>query len=106
MRSVIYKSTCQKCGQEIELGRTKYDVHVEVVSDFDGFLPDFEDEEAQTKSTLRDAEAQDARALEDEVHQEFTLTLCRACMHDVVGDLRAIADGDSGPDPAPGSPLH
>ena len=105
MRSVIYKSTCQKCGQEIELGRTKYDVHVEVVSDFDGYLPDFDDEESEMESAARDAQAQDARALEDEVHQEFTLTLCRACMHEVVGGLREIADGEARPGSS-STPLH
>jgi hypothetical protein len=106
VKSVIYKSTCQKCGQEIELGRAKYDVRVEVVSDFDGFLPEFDDEEDEMERALKDAEAKDARALEDDVHQEFALVLCRACMHEVLAPLRDLADGESDAGGGPPVKLH
>ena len=87
----MIKSICQKCGKKIPMGRTKYDVHVEVVSDFNGFLPDFTDEAKQMAEVLDEAEGLDEQALEDDVHREFSLILCRACMREVVGELREIA---------------
>lgn len=92
MKKMAVKTTCCKCGQTITYGRTKYRMHVEVDSDFDGFLPSYQDEEGELEQTLEEAKKQSAGSLEDDVHQEFSLTLCWKCMHAVVDDLKEMAD--------------
>jgi hypothetical protein len=88
----MVKAICRRCGAQIPVGRVKYDVHVEIVADFDGFLPEpteEEEEEGAFADALREAEGLTAEELEDDVHQEYTLVLCRPCMIELSRELRA-----------------
>ncbi len=89
----LVKAICQRCGSRIQLGRAKYDLHVEVVADFDGYLPDLEDTEEQIERTLGEIAPSRRSDLEDDVHQEFTLSLCRPCMREVVKGLKESPKG-------------
>ena len=95
--------TCQGCGRVIPLGTTRYSVQVDVRSDFDGFLPDFEDIEQQVERTFRQLDALNEKDLEEDVHLELRMILCRRCRNDLVKDLKGIVrDAQSGETGAPG----
>lgn len=82
------KATCARCGANIPLGRTKYHMHVEVTSDFDGYLPDMDNEAEEIDKVLAGTGDASAESLEDDVYQEFALTLCRSCARQIVEDIR------------------
>jgi hypothetical protein len=89
---------CSRCGKKLPPGSLAYVFHVRAFADFDGVI--VEPEEAidpQVEKLLRQIERQDPKELEKEVHEEFSLLLCKRCRDRFVKELRHPWEG-----PCPG----
>jgi len=89
---------CDICGASLPLGATKYRVQIRIVSAFDGFLPDSdEDGEKRAEEMERLVEGLDSMSAEDlekQVHQEMDLLLCPKCRRLFVENLLDLKDGE------------
>ncbi len=100
----MFSERCRRCNKEIPFGGTRYLVNVEIVSAFDGFLPDYEEDESHLVKLLEDLEQNeelDEAQLENDVHQEFTLVLCRKCKQKLVEHLGEYTGDVEGSPPRP-----
>lgn len=60
-------------------GELRYVVSISVTADFDGFLPEVSDPEAEMERVLSLAETRCERSLSAEVHDELAFLLCAHC---------------------------
>ena len=86
---------CDGCNKDLPLGSTKYSVRIEVSSDFDGFLPDDEAEDTSEAINALIDEINDlsAEELEEDIHFEVEMTLCRECRNRFVEQVESYMDG-------------
>jgi uncharacterized protein with PIN domain len=68
---------CSSCNKSLAPGSTKYSVHIDVTSDFDGFLP--EEDVGSIETLMEDIEQLSADELDSDVHIEIELSLCVEC---------------------------
>jgi len=86
---------CALCGQVLPDGSLKYIVHIEIVSDFDGFIPCSEgDPSEEIGELLNEMEDVDSQELEDDVYQELSAYLCMHCKKKFAREL--INSGEEG----------
>jgi hypothetical protein len=86
---------CDGCEKDLQMGSAKYNVRVEITSDFDGFLPDYEDDEDAAMCSVLDHLGQmSAEELEQDVHLEAEMTLCKACRDRLVDSIEGLRDED------------
>jgi hypothetical protein len=99
---------CERCGKELPLGSSKYNVRVEVVSAFDGFLPDedYESSPATLEEFLEEVEELSAEEAEADVHVEIDMTLCRSCKNRLLEEMDAYTDGSVSTKPKNRPSLH
>ena len=85
---------CDGCSKDLPLGATKYTVRIEITSDYDGFLPEFEvgAEEGALEAVLDQVEFMSADELEEDVHLEVEATLCRECRDRLVEQIHSSMD--------------
>lgn len=71
---------CDRCGEYLPEGSMRYTVHVQILSDFDGFVF-FEGESAPDDSPgfCSDDDCVDTAELEEDLFQELTFVLCGKC---------------------------
>jgi hypothetical protein len=93
MRSIWSSHHCDRCNIELSLGSTKYNVRIEITSDWDGYLPDVDLDDRARDRLLQQMAALDEKTLEDQVHMELTLTLCPACRTRFLEELELASDG-------------
>ena len=88
---------CEACNKDLFLGSTKYNVKVEILSDFDGFLPEFENDDAEKgiNGILEELDRLSATELEEDVHVEIEMTLCPECKHRLIVQLESYTDGNA-----------
>ncbi len=79
-------SVCDRCGRELRLGATKYQVYVEITSLWDGYLPDNLGADDAVELIEKAAEL-DVETLEKQVHMEISLTICPQCRKDILDHL-------------------
>jgi hypothetical protein len=98
---------CQRCSKKLLPGSLAYVVQIEVFSDFDGVLPEaVEDLEQQLREWVEEAEESDPEALEMEVHEAFSLLLCKSCRDRFVDETRHPWEGPFRILKDPGPLLH
>jgi len=83
---------CDLCQKELPLGSTKYNVHIEIASDWDGYLPESAGH-ASAEEVLEQAARLDAETLENQVHMELSLLLCPTCRERFLENLDLATEG-------------
>ena len=68
---------CSKCKRILPGGGTKYIVKIDITADFDGILPEYEEEELD--KTYKEVLDLDAAKLSADVHQEIIFLICKVC---------------------------
>ena len=88
---------CDGCDKDLPLGTSRYTVRVEITSDFDGFLPETDDGDPEEAlcSVLDQIDRMTEEELEDDVHLEAEMTLCKSCRDKLVESIEDLGDGDS-----------
>lgn len=98
---------CARCGQAIPEGNLKYIVHIRIMSDFDGFIPNSDkDHSEEIQKLLKEMEAMDIQELEDDVYQEFALYLCMRCKKRFTEELLNGGEEHSSPHKRLGTMFH
>jgi hypothetical protein len=88
------EETCWRCGKGLPSGDLKYVIHIEVFAGFDGVL--LEPEEGvdnQMRGVMDQLEKADAKELEKEVYEEFTLIVCKSCRDRFVDEIARPWEG-------------
>ena len=94
MKPVPVIKHCDRCQVELPLGSTKYNVSIDIASDWDGYLPEQPEQSEQTTFRLLEKAARlDEQTLENQVHMELELVLCPACRAQFLDDLNLTANG-------------
>ncbi len=93
MKSAFASQYCDRCNVELPLGATKYNVRIEITSDWDGYLPDMDVDERTKDRLLEQLAGLDEKSIEDQVHMEVSLVLCPACRARFLEDLELASDG-------------
>lgn len=88
MKSSLLTKTCDRCGRELALGSTKYQFHLEVQADWDGYLPPSEGD-VDFSETLKEAAQLDQETLEDQVHLEINMLICPKCRAEILKSVDA-----------------
>ena len=79
---------CALCGKPLPKGSLKYIVRIQIISDFDGFIPYSEkDPSEEIQELLKEMENMDAQELEDDVYQELSVYLCVRCKKRFASEL-------------------
>ena len=68
---------CDRCGTYLPDGSMRYTVHIQILSDFDGFILVKDDELAGEIQSMLDTK--DEADVTDEIFQELSFTLCVSC---------------------------
>lgn len=85
---------CDGCNRDLPLGITKFNVRIEIASDFDGFLPENEgSEEGGIEALFEQIEMFSEDDLESEVHLEMNMTLCSECRDRFIEEMEGYSDG-------------
>ena len=91
--NVIEKRQCMRCGVELPYGSLVYVVQVKVLADFDGVILEAEEENPQPlDELLEQIKNRDAKDLEKEVFEEFTLILCKSCRDRFVEETHPLKE--------------
>lgn len=82
---------CHGCGKTIYLGAAHYDVRISIVSGFDGYLPESEENDEggdeRMRQLSRSLEDMSAEQAENQVCQDIDMTLCPDCRKRFLQDL-------------------
>lgn len=71
---------CARCGKSLPTGSIKYIVEIQILSDFDGFLPFCDEAQSEEiQRLIKQMEDLEAQELEEEVYQEMSFYLCVQC---------------------------
>lgn len=78
------KLRCIRCGKRLKKGGLKYNIKLEVASDFDGYLEDFSNKplnylEKRLKSLEQDLEKRTEKELEEDVYIQKSFLVCEEC---------------------------
>ncbi|OGP94792.1 MAG: hypothetical protein A2157_12800 [Deltaproteobacteria bacterium RBG_16_47_11] len=80
--------TCWGCGKGLPNGDLKYVIHIEVFAGFDGVLLEPEEGvDKQLRRVMDQIDKSDAKELEKEVYEEFTLVVCKSCRDRFVDEI-------------------
>lgn len=94
------RKRCDVCNKDLLLGATRYNVEIKLVSGFDGYLPESDDDAGERRSTMEAlVENLDAMSEEDlakEVYQEINLVLCTGCRRHFLEYLSDFTGEDRG----------
>ncbi|HEX9917169.1 MAG TPA: hypothetical protein VGB16_05470 [candidate division Zixibacteria bacterium] len=87
------KARCAKCGKRLKKGGLKYNIRVEVASDFDGYLEDYSKKpldylENRLKILEEDLKDRKELELEEDVYIERSFLVCGECRDRFVKILR------------------
>ncbi|MCJ7507804.1 MAG: hypothetical protein MUO85_03615 [candidate division Zixibacteria bacterium] len=87
------KARCAKCGKRLKKGGLKYNIRVEVASDFDGYLEDYSKKpldflENRLKILEEDLKNRSEKELEEDVYIERSFLVCEGCRDQFVKILR------------------
>ncbi len=99
---------CEACGRKLYVGSTGYNVRIEVLSDFDGFLPDYreKDDLGAARGIMENLEHFSTEKLEEDVHVEIEMVLCRNCKKKLLDQLDNFTDGATSTTRAQRPSLH
>ena len=98
---------CMRCGIELPYGSLVYVVQVKVFADFDGVILESEEENPQPlDQLLEQIKNRDAKDLEKEVFEEFTLILCKSCRDRFVEETHPLEERFSHLPKGPDRILH
>jgi hypothetical protein len=86
MREKLYAKNCDRCECHLPLGATKYRLYLEVSSDWDGYLPETDDE-VNASELLEKAAKLDQETLEQQVHLETSMLVCPQCRREILTNL-------------------
>lgn len=91
------ESFCQKCGRRLRPGELRYQVKIEIISAFDGYLPESdEDIDAELSRLIEAVTRQDPEEAAKDVAQTIFLVICRSCRnrlareYDIVQEQRVV----------------
>ena len=87
---------CDGCNRDLSMGSPKFNVRIEVTSDFDGFLPEDTSEGDMSdrfRELFEQIEALTSDELEAEVQVEYEMCLCPECRHRFVEELESYTEG-------------
>jgi len=91
---MIYFTRCDGCDKELPLGVTKYRIQINIASDFDGVLPEYDEPlDQKIEGALKEASMLTEEEAEAQVHQELILILCKSCRDRLLDDLSPYAEG-------------
>ena len=83
-----------RCSIALPYGSLVYVVQVKAFADFDGVIPESEEEGQQPLDKLiKEIKDRDPKELEKEVYEEFTLVLCKSCRDRFVKEARHPWEG-------------
>lgn len=68
---------CSRCGRKLKKGEVKYVIYISIVSDFDGVLPVYEDEDVN--EIIESCQNIPEEELEREVYEEMAFLVCKSC---------------------------
>ena len=78
-------SICQKCGQPLKPGSLRYQVTIELVSMFDGYIEETEEmSDEHIEKLLQSISKKDPGELMNDVVQTISLVVCRSCRNNLV----------------------
>lgn len=90
------KIRCYSCAKHLSEGSLKYVVEVKSFADFDGYLEDYPgDVESGMVELLKELEDMDQKTLEEDVYQEMTFILCKACKDKFYKNLLGVSEQDA-----------
>ncbi|MEW6265904.1 MAG: hypothetical protein AB1641_22760 [Thermodesulfobacteriota bacterium] len=87
------RPSCQKCGRLLQPGELSYQVKIELVSTFDGYIEESPgDVDQEIDKLLETLAHQNPKQAADDVAQTIMLTLCRNCRNRLVKeyDMEAV----------------
>ncbi len=87
------KARCARCGKRLKRGGLKYNIKIQVVSDFDGYLEDYSKKpqdylEKQLLKLEKDLNDKTEEELSEDVYIEKSLLTCERCRDWFVGNLK------------------
>ena len=80
---------CDKCRRPVKPGELTYQVHIELISMFDGFIPAPEidaDVDEELERLVEIVSRQDPEEAAKDVAQTIRLVICRRCRNQLVAD--------------------
>ena len=81
--------TCDRCGKGLPPGGLTYVIQIKAFADFDGLLLESEEGiDKELRQLMDQIEKSDAKELEKEVYEEFTLCLCKSCRDRFVDEMQ------------------
>jgi len=76
---------CQKCGRRFRPGELRYQVKMEIISAFDGYLPESDqDIDLELNRLIEALTYQDPEEAAKDVAQSIFLVICRSCRNRLV----------------------
>lgn len=87
------KERCARCGKRLKKGGLKYNIKVQVVSDFDGYLEDYSKKpqdylEKKLLKLERDFQDKTEEELLEDIYIEKSLLTCESCRDWFVSNLK------------------
>ena len=87
------KVRCAKCGKRLKKGGLKYNIKIQVASDFDGYLEDYSKKpldylEKRLKMLEKDLEYRTEKELEEDVYIEKSFLVCGKCRDRFIRSLK------------------
>jgi len=91
------KVNCAQCGRRLKRGGLKYNIKIQVVSDFDGYLEDYRRKpldylEKKLQTLERDLAYRTSKELEEDVNLERVFLVCEECRDVFVRSLKRFED--------------
>lgn len=96
---------CERCGRELRLGSTKYQLFLELSSAWDGYLPDAAEHEDAAR-LIEQAVELDEETLENQVHLEIAMIVCPQCRREILENLEGEGGGPVNVRRKSGTPLQ
>ncbi len=95
MSSQKTRLRCDICGRRFKKGGTRYRIHLEIVSDFNGYIQDFSKKpedflEKKIEKILKQTEDMTEEELQEEVYLKRNLLVCINCREKFIRFLKKI----------------
>jgi len=90
------KLRCDLCGRRFKKGGTRYRLHLEMISDFDGYIEDFSKKpegylRKRIERILDETKKMSEKELEEEIYLKRNLLICIGCREKFVGFLKKLS---------------
>ncbi len=85
------RTECGKCGRQFAAGELRYHVRIDILSLFDGYLPEPADDiDAELERLIEAVSRQNPDDVAKDVAQTIELTVCRECRNRLVRDYDIV----------------